>query len=460
MGKTVKTVKGDEQERSKCRYIKGDFYMVNRDCFLMSDGRYHRVDNGQIDFDHTMQRYEFISNMTTGVVDFKDGKPVMGNMTINPLYTVISDEHHIVSIEIAKKMGMVMCGTSLRGVSPKGHSNERLQNYAKKRVESYRTGLSYSSEGSIGDYKEYHKGFNSKIKNVKCISDALKDATFGIEFETSNGTIPLDMAKTLGLIPLIDGSLRHDGIEPYEYTTIPLQGEDGVKTLLECCANLERFCEFNSKCALHIHIGSYTFNEKFTTSIYKVSKLIQDELYSMNPDNYRYTSDNGFKQKDYCRPLDMKIEGLSHGELLNDILNKYCSGEPYDFSRRVNHPSDPSGDRKWNIHSRYYGINFIPMLYGKSCTVEFRMHAPTFNKIKVLAWLLITNAICGYASRYEIDAISDELTLDDIVSDIYPEKLSKMLIKYIKIRKAKMVKMSDKGDNIGEEEIINDKTIR
>mgnify|MGYP000978013104 CR=1 FL=1 len=60
-----------------------------------------------------------------------------------------------------------------------------------------------------------------------------------------------------------------------------------------------------------------------------------------------------------------------------------------DLSNVTEHPSDPRGNSKWYVKSRYRWVNMIPLLFGNKETVEFRIHTPTYDIDKILNFLLI-----------------------------------------------------------------------
>jgi hypothetical protein len=228
-----------------------------------------------------------------------------------------------------------------------------------------------------------------------------------VEFETENGFVPYRFTLQNGLIPLRDGSLRHDGKEPYEYTTVPLRGLKGLSTLSHSIDVLQKYTEVGHRCALHVHIGSYPVDKEFIVALYRVILKIQDELYSMFPENYKYTSQNRFKQKDYCSPLkNIRLsKTISVEENFNKIHSYLCDGaESFVGFGASNHPADRGNNRKWEIQKRYFVSNLIPAIWGSSGTVEWRVHPPTLNKGKIFNWIYICNAIMNYthSNRNEI----------------------------------------------------------
>lgn len=96
--------------------------------------------------------------------------------------------------------------------------------------------------------------------------------------------------------------------------------------------------------------------------------------------------------KDYCKllPCYGSFEDLYYSLV----------GVPYLGSFEQPHPCDPDRSRKWNIHTRYYWVNFInSFCYKINKTIEFRFLRPTFNRRKILVWMYIFNAIFLYAEK-------------------------------------------------------------
>lgn len=214
--------------------------------------------------------------------------------------------------------------------------------------------------------------------------------TFGVEFETSMGYIPQEICFRDGLIPLRDGSIS--GIE---YSTVVLEGNRGLNLLRQQCNTLKTFTEFNKECALHIHMGGYPVDPTYIFALYCVWYFVERELtrkhiipsLSFNTANYKA---NG---KDYCYKLD---------ELCSfEDLYSLVTGRPFMGDLHQAHPADVEKRAKWNIKSRYKGLNLVNMLcYKGPKTVEFRFLRPTFNFRKITLWLYILNAVLEYARHY------------------------------------------------------------
>lgn len=217
--------------------------------------------------------------------------------------------------------------------------------------------------------------------------------TFGLEFETSMGYIPQEKCFRDGLIPLRDGSIT--GIE---YSTVVLEGNSGLNLLKQQLDTLKEYTKFNKECALHIHMGGFPVEPIYIYALYSLWYVIERNLVSQNYvphftfDTAKYKA-NG---KNYCKMLG----GYSSFEK----LFKAATGEPYLGSLYQPHPNDVEKKAKWNIPTRYYGLNLINMLcYKGPKTVEFRFLRPTFNYRKINMWLYILNAVLRYA-----ESIADE----------------------------------------------------
>lgn len=214
--------------------------------------------------------------------------------------------------------------------------------------------------------------------------------TFGLEFETSMGYIPQEKCFRDGLIPLRDGSIS--GIE---YSTVVLEGNRGLNLLKQQLNTLKEYTKFNKECALHIHMGGFPVDPVSIFALYSLWYAVERQLVGdeyVPADTFR-TSSYKANGKDYCRML-------SGNSITFEELFKAATGKKYLGSLVQPHPSDIEKKAKWNIKSRYYGLNLINMLcYKGPKTVEFRFLRPSFNYRKITLWLYILNAVLKYAEN-------------------------------------------------------------
>lgn len=461
MKNSVETFDGSMADRTDCRKIGGSFYEKNRQCFLMSDGRWHRIGNGQMVLDILQDKYVLKSeaDLVFGFVGCGKGKPKEGYFSSKLAVekVVASDGTVFTSEEVALQCGYIerLSDNKYYPLSTISKKEAAIKAIGGKYKEF---GINYGARPNIGLFSGTHnQRYKPRVSVPKILKDNLNDITFGVEFETANGFISEDKVLRLGLIPLKDGSLRHDGVSPFEYTTIPLSAKNnGLETLIECCQTLKKYTAISHQCSLHIHVGGINLNRNYLVAAYKLIQALQDEIYNIFPTNYRYTSDHGFKEKDYCRPLLDSLGDSSIENQFNTMLS-ILGGNRNDFCGigQSNHPSDNHGDRKWQVSDRYRGVNFIPTIWGGSGTTEFRMHNPTQDEDKVINWLFILRAILRYA-KIHVDAINKKEaipSLAGILTNMYPDKISKILIGYIEARKVTMARLAAKGDYKGDDEL-------
>lgn len=212
--------------------------------------------------------------------------------------------------------------------------------------------------------------------------------TFGLEFETSMGYIPQEKCFRDGLIPLRDGSIS--GIE---YSTVVLEGNRGLNLLRQQLNTLKEYTKFNKECALHVHMGGFPVDPISIYALYSLWYAVERELERRKyvPKMTFHTSAYKANGKDYCNMLSGRASTFEH-------LFERVTGKRYLGSLVQPHPADVEKRAKWNIKSRYYGLNLVNMLcYKGPKTVEFRFLRPTFNYRKITLWLYILNAVLKYA---------------------------------------------------------------
>lgn len=283
--------------------------------------------------------------------------------------------------------------------------------------------------------------------------------TFGIEFETATGTIPLHCIYENGLIPLRDGSIRGN-----EYSTIVYN--DYYFPLLErAVKDLNFYTSYNSDCSTHIHFGGYPISKKSIWTLYKICKIIEGEIPSYTH-KYVFRSDE-YKSsgKNYCKVLPNLID-------FDDLYRYYSEGVNYLGSFRAPHPCNVDRNRKWNIHTRYHWVNFINLLfYETNKTVEFRFLPPTSSYKEIIYWLFILNGILLYAEKVSkflykkiAEVLSGSINLLDILKEVYPTPLYSELSNFLTLSSDIYYYQSVSGDDIlnmsGIREILIDQNVK
>lgn len=431
--KKVLTINNEEVSISQCRKFESGYYKIgdvnkenSGDCYLIND-KYYRVETDQIVFDHEIKQYNIKnSSMNNGIVGFDENKnPKYGYFTATPFNVEVKDISgtiFAINEEILK--------TNLK-------YRERLSDGKYYHIDllnakdfnkiiiprnDYKTSLPYDSRNVLEQYVKNYNNIKLDIsKDINEIAKILKNYTFGLEFETTKGFIPNRLTDTNGLIPLRDGSIS--GIE---YVTVPLSGAKGLQTIVNICDLLEKRTEYNDTCSLHVHIGNVPRTKEFILAFFLLTCSIQNEIFEMYPIYKKYNF--GVKNKNYSKPfpiyeliseMDKVINSKNINENFN-VLFKYLS-MGHDFSAFGNnldqvqyHPADANSTQKWNIRTRYYNHNLIPLIFGNKTTVEFRIHTPTFDFNKILSYLILNIGIIDFANIYTKNILQDPTFLREM----------------------------------------------
>lgn len=410
----VTTYTGKRVERQKCKRIKGNYYLVgdvkvkdSGECYKV-EGKYHRFNNGYIEFDHQKGEYVLVHKNTfrEGIVEFDSkGMPIKGMFTPN-----IGNNIHLIdksskkptlciSPEIAKTGGYRERFSDGRFYDQKSEKASWFTSITRAPIS--KSSLQYESR-FVSDLTQsyFQKEYNPTQDNehLNNLGDFLQrnGITFGLEFETVRGFIPERLCYKYGLIPLRDGS-----IEGLEYVTVPMSGRQGLYAVREICKELSKRTKFNQTCALHLHLGGLERNEKSLLSMFILTLMMQDELFSLQP---KYKKNNpGANHGGFCKPFNKSLVNelgkrpakMSDSDIRNSfsrIFEFISDGRSYGhYSYNLDnvgaHPSDPNGNRKWNINSRYFITNFVPIIFGNKKTVEFRQHHITHDFEKVMQFL-------------------------------------------------------------------------
>lgn len=392
-------------------------------CFLV-EGKYYRLSKGAIVYDHYKKRYVLKSaiEVENGFISIReDDKPVLGSWSW-PTDHLLED--NIVANYEGQKF---LCISD--SIFENTGWEERLSDgefYLKSGLpvkefskivavnRDFKYNLPYNASNELKRVSAiYASRFKPTVynKGVSSYPQVLGKYTYGFEFETTKGKIPNRICNKLGLIPLRDGSI--DGIE---YATIPLEGKDGIETIIQACEELEKRTVFDQNCSLHIHIGGMPRTEKFFIAMAKVLCYVQEEMYEMFP---FYTRGGfGLKKKDYTAPLPVpellgKINNIIDTSSKKDVDANFqhifeflsMGHKYYDYKNNLanvkSHPSDPGGTSKWYVKSRYRWVNMIPLLFGNKKTIEFRIHTPTYDANKIVYFAIMCASLIDFAVKQE-----------------------------------------------------------
>lgn len=507
--KTVITIREKEIDRDNAKLINGKFYEIDVDCFKVEGSdKWQRIDNGKIAFNFEEKRYEFIESLLQKgfVQGYAEGGEELVYFKYNPYENVVLkqsyDSHastiHCISSELALKLGYIEHLGSGEFYKKANLDSRAIKACNTKTINSYRDKkINYNANEHSTTFNDTVRDYNSRVniipinERTRLVSKILGNYSFGLEFETSDGFIPSRICNRLGLVPLKDGSLRHNGKEPYEFTSVPLRGERGLETLKLECEELMNRCELSQQCSLHLHVGldEYGTNMEFLLALYILSFRIQGDLFNLFPDYKKDPQEYLGAEKNYCKALsslgllENDIYNSSNKKEINDkILKNFnkifeflCDNLVHQMDGKYNLNTfvHPQGETKWHRNARYYHINLMNTVFSPTRTVEFRLHTPSFNFTKTSNWLFICVAIIRYAKAYSKEIISGELrpTLTDVLrgydnffgelktTDYSAKEIADYLIDYCNFRTKEMKICSEKGDVMGKSiELKADKT--
>jgi hypothetical protein len=275
--------------------------------------------------------------------------------------------------------------------------------------------------------------------------------TIGLEFETSNGTIPFDECLRAGLIPLRDGSIS--GIE---YASIVLSPKnDGFEKLMNITNLLKQYTTHNKECALHIHFGNIPIRLNYLYAVNSICKTLENEIMSFLPLKALSTAEYKESGKDYCKRLN-KYSCID--QFYIDIV-----GVPYFGSLTQPHVCDLSGTQKWKCKSRYRWVNFLNAIaYNKNKTIEFRCLAPTTSFNKIVGWVFVFSAILQYAEKLTKnlsdceEAIIPQINLQNIIQLVYPQGICDKINMFLNDLKSLRAQQEVVEDYCGQETAYDD----
>lgn len=273
-------------------------------------------------------------------------------------------------------------------------------------------------------------------KNTEYTLSKYLKYTFGLEFETSMGYIPEDICFRDGLIPLRDGS-----ISGLEYSTVVLNGNDGLSLLKQELKSLKEYTAFNKECSLHIHLGGFPLDPNAIIRAQALCRLLEKDISQLVPPLTFRSSEYKANGKDYCSKLRPYRD---FGQMYKDLV-----GRPFLGDLTQPHPNDVERRAKWRIPTRYYWVNFINLIcYKVNKTIEFRLLRPTYNFKKIELWLYIFNAILMYAEDFS-NSIDSRINIQTLLRRVYPEPIAKSVFMGTVRLRALVANQSANGDHIG-----------
>jgi hypothetical protein len=447
----VKCYDGTFAERREVRRIKGEYYRHSD--ILMLDGIRYRCTNDRVtrdirtnilyrsgDIPSDIKRGTIRTTIAkigrTGNVLYE--KQFGGRMQDYPnklfyysgnMKSTFTDNNTLIRMKEAGKLREnVESGAYYIVEDP---TDESVVKYLEDVASDYQGFMYDRLQYSMVKNTKYFKDHKYTPKANLGLNDLLGELTFGGEFETTSGKIKHDLLLKLGVAPLRDGS-----ISGYEYTTIPLNNIDHLKDIMDV---LNSKCTVSYKDSLHFHIGNVPRSKKFLLKMYKVSQKLQNEFYTMVP-SYKLKDTHHIKRRDENYTNKLPVIDITKDKAINRLIYFLSDNkEETDNITQRPHPSDPTGEHKWQIHNRYTCINLVNYIYGTNGTIEFRLHQGTTNPYKAIYWLLINIALVKFAINHSVSQISNtSFSIESVIADSFSKhtKVVEALVAYIKDAKA------------------------
>lgn len=487
--KIVTTINNIEAPISSCKKFEAGYYLIgdpnvenSGDCYLVN-GSYYRIETGKIVYDLRKGTHVLKSaNITEGIVGFEGDDYKLGSFSLIGDEPIVSTKNGMSYYVIDETLVSEHPGYKERLLDGNYYSITSLPAKEFNKIvvprREYKEGLPYDSKGITDEYLAKYAKLDIPIhKNVKNYSGVLKGLSFGLEFETSKGYIPERILDKTGLIPLRDGSIP--GIE---YVTVPMEGAKGMQNIINICDELNKRTAYDNSCSLHLHIGNIPRTKEFITAFFKLTLAFQDKIFEMFPLYKKYNF--GVKRKNYTKPYNQykflsQMDPVINSNNIDknfDVLFSYLAEQSCfaDYGNNLDnvhdHPLNPNGNQKWNMHNRYYFVNFIPLIFGNKQTIEFRIHTPTYDVSKIMGFLLFNASLVNFTLKYQDKILGDPIfftrrvsSLDYLLQEYVTNQCSfdnrgtmvDFLKYYVRYRTNYTFEQSSAGDIVGKEHDVH-----
>lgn len=364
--KTVTTIGKKTEYRRSCKFIHGEYHIINQDCHEI-DGVWYRVNSGKIELDHELGKWFVLKRgnlQVKGIVALNGDEEVMGYYTPNVYKNIrvnsrVQGKTYAISAEVLKGKYIEDVGTGF--YHPKGGmTSTTVRKMSEIRNELSHQNRGYNIEENPDDFKNKMASYKANPikpdKDIAAYGKLLGDVTFGCEVEIAAGYLAENLQHQTGVVICRDGSI---GGGP-ELVTVPKSGGKGVQSLINLSEFLKTRGTIDINCSMHLHLGTIPTDRDYLASVYVLGHRIQDEIFKMFP--YYKTEPAGIKKKNYNQKLDrlgifplVDKTKIAYEDYINDIYHKLfvflaekvTPGAQFNRKMRK-HPIS----QKWNRHSR------------------------------------------------------------------------------------------------------------
>lgn len=183
-----------------------------------------------------------------------------------------------------------------------------------------------------------------------------------------------------------DGSLseRGDDRSGTELVSPPLMGDEGLRQIREVCRVLRaNNVRVNRTCGFHVHHDARDLSLNGWRLLSKLYAKYEPLLDGLMPPSRRES------QNQYCFSLLSRFQDYGWGQ--GDEHNTYEAKLARCFATLDAAETVEAVASAISGRNRYCKLNWEP--FWRQGTVEFRQHAGTFNAEKVIAWVVLTQAM-------------------------------------------------------------------
>lgn len=363
----------------------------------------------------------------------------------NELFVIVKDAENS-NLSIEEINGLYFTKLDLGNISPAIREKIGLYNFKATGHPERMLALSYKADSTnpyVAPIKKIFQRssiYKAPKEHQRMLSNLFRGLTFGIENETSGETkkIPNHTLAKYGLIPLKDGS-----IQGLEYATVPMTAEQVFASIeAQLALFKEHQVQINHRCSLHAHIGGVPASKEFVVALYLLYYRIQNEIMGIMPNYLKDPMAIAGKNRNYAETIspfslpyliyNASIEtDEAYTELIERlfkiIFNLYTGHQEdakYNMENYMSGKVAPSwGNRSWNSATRYLQLNLVPFIMKENGTVEFRLHPPTLNYDKIIAWISICATIIKVAENSSAAIIKSfvnrqKITLLDVIGSL------------------------------------------
>ena len=171
--------------------------------------------------------------------------------------------------------------------------------------------------------------------------------------------------------------IENDNSCGYEVITPPLKGWSGIITLRKILDIINEYgLRVNSQCGIHIHRDIQDLDFEQLKDIVKFYSIYEPAIDKVVP-NSRRANNNSYAKS-------LRLDDISN--------NEYTEQGCLDFYARVNDAKNKD-ELQRVIGGRYHKLNITEK------TIEFRQHSGSTDFNKIVAWLLLTDAVINRSFR-------------------------------------------------------------